>query len=789
MDGTCRALRTKASFIRNTVRVFVCVAVFLVGSGIASTQSNNSRVIVGDVYIQGIRNIPAEKAMNYIHSRPGTEYSHGRAMEDISRLAASKLFKDIRGVNPIQGADGRMNLTFVVVEHANVVRDVIYKHAKHVNVKDLEGMTRVQPGMPLDKTVNRLACYEIEAHLRKQGYYFANVSLEEGHEDNHDRVVFNITEGPRVRVRSVDFIGQKELAYGERLRTQIDTSRALLGTWSGEFNPPMVDNDVIKLEEYYRANGYLGASVSRELRFSDDFLHVDIVFHIREGERFRVYDWTLEGGKEFPREQLTNIITVKKNDFYNENVVAADVNNLTNFHGWRGKQADVRKIITEVPEAPNHVRVQYVIQDQPQAYVGEVIIVGNSVTKDRVIRRVLGIYPGQVLRYPELRVGERDLARLGIFDINPELGIRPTVQALESPGPYKDVLVKVNETRTGSIMLGAGVSSDSGIVGSIVLNERNFDIFRLPTSFADFFDGKAFRGAGQELRIEAVPGNRLQRYSASIREPFLFDRPYSLFVSGYYRDRIFDEYTEGRLGGRVNLSHMFTKEWSAGLGLRAENISVSNIPFGAPIDYTSVYGHSRLVAPSITASLDRRDSALRPTEGGRVEASYEQAFGSYTFPIVNIEGSQYFTVRQRPDGSGKHVIAMRSQFSYAGDNTPVYERFFAGGYTNIRGFEFRGVGPNVNGFMVGGQFQFLNRIEYQIPIRANDQLYFVTFLDSGTVESKLNITDYRVSAGFGLRIAIPMLGPVPLALDFGFPINRIGTDRTQTFSFGVGIYP
>jgi outer membrane protein insertion porin family len=643
--------------------------------------------------------------------------------------------------------------------------------------------------MPLDTTLNQLACYDIQEFLRKKGYYFANVSLEEGYHESHDRVVFNITEGPKVRVRDIRFVGQNELASAARLRTQIDSSRSFLQTWGGDFNDELVKNDVFKLEEYYRNNGYQKVNVARELQFSDDFKFVDIVFHLQEGVRFRVQDWTLEGSKNFPREQLQSIVTVKKGEFFNAADVNTNVRNLTDYVGWRGYQADVKMIPTEVPDAPGLVRMQFLVEDKPQAYVGEVIIVGNTVTQDRVIRRMLqGIQPGQVLRYPELRIAERDLARLNIFEMNPELGIRPTVQALDSPGPFKDILVKVQETRTGSLMLGAGINSDNGVVGSIVLNERNFDIFRFPTSFADFFDGKAFRGAGQELRIEAVPGTQIQRYTVSVREPFLFDQPYSLLVSGYYRDRIFNEYTEGRFGSRVSLGHQFTKEWGASVGFRAEDVNVSNIAFGAPPDYTNAYGHNTILAPSLTVAYDTRDSFLRPTEGGKLEFSYEQVFGTNTFPIFNIEGSRYFTLWQRPDGSGKHVLMARSQVSWAGNADPVYERFFGGGYMSIRGFEFRGVGPNVNGFMVGGQFQFMNTLEYQIPVRANDNLYFVTFLDSGTVESKIGIHDYRVSAGFGLRITVPMLGPVPIALDFGFPIVKAQNDRTQLFSFWVGLY-
>ena len=788
MNGTHQANHAKVSSLLNLLRVLLGVAACCLTAQSSLAQNTSNRPIVANVYFEGVQNIPIEKAMLYLHTKPNQAYSDTDAQQDIGRLAASHLCRPI-SVKTTPTDDGRINVTFVVREFRSMVKEVVFKHAKHVAVKELEGMTRIRRGMPLDPTLNQLACYEIQEHLKNQGHYFANVSLEEGHLESHDRVVFNITEGPVVRVRSTQFVGQKELASEARLRTQIDTSKAFVQSFGGKFNPKMVESDVFKLEEYYRNNGYLKASVSRELQFSDDFMFVDVIFHIQEGLRYRVQDYTLEGSKNFPAEQLKSIITIKKGEYFNANDANMNVGYLTNYIGWRGTQADVKMIPAEVPDGPGLVRMQYVIEEREPATVGLVHIVGNTVTQDRVIRRMLqGIQPGQVLRYPEIRIAERDLARLNIFESAPEKGIRPTIQVLDSPGPFKDILVKVEETRTGSLMLGAGVNSDNGIVGSIVLNERNFDIFRFPTSFADIFDGKAFRGAGQELRIEAVPGTVIQRYSISVREPFLFDQPYSLLTSAYYRDRIFDEYTEGRWGTRVNVGHQFTKEWGGSVGVRVEDVQVNNIAFGAPSDYTNAYGHNTIIAPSISASYDTRDSFMRPTEGGKLELSYEQVFGTTTFPIFNIEGSRYFTLWQRPDGSGKHVLAARTQVSIAGNNTPVYERFFGGGYMSIRGFEFRGVGPNTNGFMVGGQFQLMNSLEYQIPLRANDNLYFVTFLDSGTVESKIGISDYRVSAGFGLRITVPMLGPVPIALDFGFPIIKSQTDRTQLFSFWIGMY-
>jgi outer membrane protein insertion porin family len=194
-----------------------------------------------------------------------------------------------------------------------------------------------------------------------------------------------------------------------------------------------------------------------------------------------------------------------------------------------------------------------------------------------------------------------------------------------------------------------------------------------------------------------------------------------------------------------------------------------------------------VVAPRITVARDDRDSLLRPTDGGKVAFTYEQVLGDFTTPILTAEASRYFTVHQRTDGSGRQVVACRSQLSWAGDNTPVFERFYAGGINSIRGFEYRGVGPIIGGFNNGGDFMFLNSVEYQLPILANDSVYLVAFVDSGTVEKDFAIHDYRVSAGFGVRIQVPMLGPIPLALDFGFPIVRGPNDREQIFQFYFGL--
>jgi outer membrane protein assembly complex protein YaeT len=557
----------------------------------------------------------------------------------------------------------------------------------------------------------------------------------------------------------------------------------------------MADADTGKLEEYYRTFGFQDVRVARELQWAPDGKTVKLIYHIQEGARYRVKDVPQPiGTKALPLEEIQRLSKLKAGDYFDGKIIEGDVTRIKDYYGAMGRLVRVQPVPYFSKETPGIVTVQYEIEERPPARVAEVITYGNTRTKQGVIIDELataGVCPGQILSYPALREGERNLAKRGIFKTSPDDTVHPTVtvQNEEDDNPWKTILVHVEEDNTGSFIIGAGVTSDAGLTGSIVLNERNFDICNPPLSIDDILNGRAWRGAGQELRLEAVPGTQLQRYSATFREPRLFDSLFSLTVGGYYYTRNFDEYNESRVGFRTAIGRQLNKYWSAQIGLRVEDIDVFDVAPGAPVDYTSVEGHNFLVGVRPAIIRDTRDSYLRPTQGSITEVSFEQCFGQATFPLFNIDFNKYFTVFQRNDGTGRHVLAFHSQFAIAGAATPVYERFFDGGFRSIRGFQFRGVGPNVNGFMTGGDFMFNNSFEYQVPLTPKDGVVAVAFVDTGTVETNIgHWTDYRVSVGFGFRFVVPLMGPVPIALDFGFPIVKSPTDRNQIFSFYLGFY-
>jgi outer membrane protein insertion porin family len=366
-------------------------------------------------------------------------------------------------------------------------------------------------------------------------------------------------------------------------------------------------------------------------------------------------------------------------------------------------------------------------------------------------------------------------------------GFGQPVQVFPGNEPYVILDVDAEETQTGRLMIGAGVNSNAGLVGNIVIDEQNFDLFRLPRSWDDIRNGTAFRGAGQRFRLEAAPGTQLQRYTATFQEPYLFDTRIGLSTSASYFTRYFYDWAEERLGGRVGLGYQFAfaPDLSVNVGFRGENVDIFQPRVLVP-DIVNMLGTNSVYGFSGGIIHDTRDSPFLPTQGHLATFEFEQVIGTFVYPRGVLEGRQYFLVNERPDGSGRSVLSVGSVLGMSGPDTPAYDNFFAGGYNTLRGFAFRGASPRQGNAIVGGPFQWLNTVEYMFPITANDSLRGVVFTDFGTVEPNVTIDQMRVSPGFGLRITLPAMGPAPIALDFAFPVVYAPDDNKQLFSFFVG---
>jgi outer membrane protein insertion porin family len=781
-----------------TARILLAGAIVLawglmLAHGIAAAADLPTGKIVAEVIPLDLKSVDPEYVKNLMHTRPGKPYDDNTINEDVRRLLNTQLFvPGSVSVSTAIAADLRVTVFVKATELTGVIREVKFIGAQHISPDELIDLTQIRRGGPMNPNNNQLARTSILNKLREDGRYYASVELLEGNSIKDSNVIFQIVEGPIVRVQSIDFRGNKAASSG-RLRTQVVSGTALLPgittPLSPKLQPTSIDEDKKKLVQYYHRIGHIDAMVREDIVPSaSDISVVTIMYHVYEGPSYKVRNVTIDGTKRFPEERLRKVTELANSQPFNSDIVQADEKRIEMLLGNAGLKTFVATEKFVVPDQPGIVDVKYHVVEQNKApvRVGRIEIVGNTVTDQRVILNQLGFRPGQVLQYPQLEAAKFNLMRLNIFDQEDAPRVEEIPSDLDSE--YRDIRVTVKEGRTGMFSVQANVNSDAGLNGSLVLNQRNFDILRVPTSLDDLFQGKAFTGGGQEFRAEATPGTIFQRYAVTWREPYLFDTRFGLTTSAYYFNRAYAEYHEDRYGIRAGIDYNFTdnRAWRASFTTRLEGVSVHDVPYWATKAITDDIGHSTVLGLRAGLTRDTRDNLLMPTSGSVLDFGFEQVLGDYQFPIGTIEGTKYFTMWERKDGSGRHVLAARSQLTVMGANAPVFERVYAGGIRSFRGFSFRGVGPNENYLNVGGTFGFINNVEYLIPVLANDKLYFAAFCDHGTVERDFAIRDYRVSVGVGLRISVPALGPLPIALDFAVPVMKGQYDTKQLFSFSMG---
>lgn len=381
----------------------------------------------------------------------------------------------------------------------------------------------------------------------------------------------------------------------------------------------------------------------------------------------------------------------------------------------------------------------------------------------------------------------------GMFPSIPGMNMNDVGPDRQEPFPnrsFADIVTSVDEVATGRLMFGVGASSFGGLSGNFIIHETNFDILKFPRSVSDVTQGRAFRGRGQDFRLEISPGTSINRASVSFRDPYLFNLPIGFGASGYAFSRFYPDWNERRVGGRFSLGRQFGTLTYADVAFRAEDVNFNGFKYPAPAEYLAASGHTTLMTLRPSLRFDNRNDPYSPNKGQYLEFAFEQGWGDFTFPKLTVEGRQYFTLGSRPDGSGKRILTLRGFYGVTGQDTPVYERFFAGDFRSMRGFAYRGVGPYVMGSNIGGVQMALGSVEFQFPWTANDKLQQVVFSDFGTVTDDYSFNAFRCAVGTGLRIYLPqqLFGPLPLAFDLAFPVVTQPGDKERYFTFFIGAF-
>lgn len=752
----------------------------------------------------------------------------------------------------------------------------------------------------IDEDVEKLTAY-----YRSLGFFQAHVGREYefNEKENWMTLTFYINEGPRYKVRSISYIGNK--IYPE---DALVTDRKLKP--GDYFDQSKMNSDLGIVKDIYGSNGFVFAEANADLRFFEEPGELDLVYKVTEGKQHRIGDINITIKGDNPHTRYSTILNrlsmrpgdiadirqfraserrLKASGLYNmdpskgelpkiafsppdseENIAGTAKKNRSTAKRHTGTsrgqspdpvpQAPAQTIAVARPvtnnaappvnrvSAPEYPRYAPQVaapaaatsaprreQSRPQAapqqapaqpastatvrgqspdgtyggvgsgYTNSSGYGGRAVAPTPYTVNQPPSYPSQPPTPPPVTgYAQPSAPPQGAAPGYPPMAAPPAVnppgnylpppgefvqgEPIES-GPPLPIFINAAEAQTGKFMFGAGVNSNAGVIGSIILDEQNFDWRRVPSSWEDVRSGRAFRGAGQKFRIEAAPGTQVSRYLFNFSEPYLFDTPVGMNLSGYYFNRFYRDWTEQRVGGRGGLGYQFSPDLSGNVALRAEDIRISQPRVAGVPELDEVLGYTQLYTVKTQLAHDIRDSTFLPTEGHYFSIDFEYGFGTFQFPKFTTNFQKHFMMKSRPDGTGRHTLSYYTQFGITGSDTPLYERFYAGGFGTLRGFQFRGASPMVNTVEVGGDISFINSLEYMFPITADDMFKMVVFCDFGTVEQtpSSSWSDFRVAPGVGFRVTVPMISLAPIALDFAVPVNKNPNDLTQVFSFFVGL--
>ncbi|NLF32959.1 MAG: outer membrane protein assembly factor BamA [Planctomycetes bacterium] len=758
----------------------------------AAAQTTGPAGIVVDVTVAGNERISTQRILAEVRTRPGQPFDEQVARDDQRRLLETGLFEDVAVVRT-PGEQGVV-VTFVVDER-QPVGSIEFRGNKFFSDERLRKSLGFGARDALDYGQAALGRLAIEDLYEDKGFVLVNVTLDEQALRQNRRVVYTIVEGPRVRVRSLDFRFEGEPSFSDRkLRKQIKTSKGFWIFSRGRLDEQQLQRDVTALETFYASEGFFDAQVASDVRFSVDKTGADVAFIIDEGPRYQVGDIRIAGNEVFTDAELIDRLGMTAGD---NATAAARAGNLAALRDAYGRIGYINAAVDEelaylAPDAPAPagvpqgaagpwVALSYTIREGEPYRLGEVTIRGNTRTKDRVVRRELTLFPGQWFDLTAVKESQRRLQNSGLF-ANAEI-----VPYGEEPG-VRNALVTIEEGMTTGVNFVAGYGSDAGLVFGVDFLQRNFSWTQWPTSMNDLIHGRGFKGDGQSLKVRLQTGDEMSYGSIQWREPFLLDRPVSLGVEAHHLQWQRENYDEVRTGGRVSLGKLFPNRWYGQVALAPENLKLTDLDSDVATEIRDEEGNTFLTGIEGTLIRDRTDNRLNPSTGGRLRLSAEPFVGDYDFTRLGAEYKHYWTLWTDPVDR-RHILATRTAADFIIGDAPVAERLYGGGLTSIRGFEYRGISPRTKDpgkdDPIGGKFLAYAGAEYSFPL-AGQVLRGVVFVDTGTVEESVEIDTWRVSTGVGVRLLIPAMGDIPVMLDFGFPLVKDDQDDRRTFNFTLG---
>jgi len=733
--------------------------------------------IIKSVEIQfvGPQTVSKDKILAQMRTKTGQPYSESLVEQDIKALYKTNQVQNVRIFGQAEGNGVKV---MVVLQTRSLVNEIEIEGATRISAKSLRKKIDLKINGPLSEEELQKARDKIIEAYQAKGFTDVEVkyNVETNEEHGTSRVVYTITEGTKGAVSAVRFEGNTKFP-DKVLRKQMKTKGKTLYSFidkSGRLDETQLEQDVNAVKEYYQDHGYIDVEV-KEVRRERAKGKMTIVIVIQEGPVYHVGKIRITGTKAAAETKVRALLKMKEGDVYSPKQIREDSKKIADAYGTGG-YVDLQVTPTGVPAGQGRIDVHYDIQEGGPAFVQRINIVGNTRTKDKVIRREVLIAPGDILNSVRVETTKKRLDNLGYFE-----KVETFPEDTGVPG-RKDLTIQVQEKRTGSLNFGAGFSTIDQLVGFVEMTQGNFDLLNWPT----------FTGAGQKFRFRIQYGNQRKDVTLSLTEPYFMDRRLSLGGELYFREADYYSslYTQRNYGLSLELRKQIAPFTAASLGYRLEKIELFNIDPKASSQILIEQGTTTKSQITLGVANDTRDNPFLTRTGHRIGITPYVAGGflggNEQIVGVSLEARQYFHLY-------KDSILLFSASAAAvdtwGDGTfvHIYDRLFLGGANDLRGFNYRDVSPrDITGEPLGGQSLAAFTIEYTMPII--EKARFAVFADGGFVNAKawdFSTRDYVSDVGVGLRLDLPI---GPLRIDYGIPIEKgpYKDAGSGKFNFQVG---
>lgn len=758
----------------------VCAAAVLSGAEVASV----------DFVQDGKDPIPTDLLMVSLRLRPGMEFNTAYMDEDLKNLyKTGKISDAVSEFRTLE--DGRIAITYKI-KPSPVISVFKLEGNKKFSTKDLQSCLLIADGDRLSSKALSQSVENLRKFYNEKGYTDAKIQLPAIIPDGNGGVIVQvrIEENLRHKVNDVTFEGVTVFKPGKLREAMFNR----YSYWNlvpfindylnhGLLDRQELETDRARLREMYFDKGYLDFKV-KDIKIAPDagdpeFVNIHMI--VEEGKPYTVEEVKISGNSKIANEEVLKALRLKAGDIFSQSAENATVKAISALYDIQGFSDMTVKPVHSTDYPAGKVKVDFQITEGRKYFVRNIDIIGNTATKEKVLRRELAIQPGDPVTKQRIDISRQRLMGMGYFT-------KVEAEAVNSDAVNeKDIRITVEEKpERYNFRIGAGASDVSNVFGFAEISTNNFDISN-PRNW--------FYGGGQRLRLRGIYGIDDAGFNVDFVEPWLFDLPLRYELSGFMNTSEYDDWDETRIGVRTSLRRKFFDDFtSATLGYKFETVRVHRISDTLKPYFKEHHlgGTSRVSEFSLMINRDTRDSIIDPTQGYMINL-----FGSITPEVLGAssnyyrleaKGSYHFNFFEKAivvSLGGK--IGVVSGFDYQKD-VPVFERYFLGGSGSVRGFEYRSIGKTVDDRNVGGQTMMVLTAEVSHPIWG--PLRGAAFVDAGDAWSNAYSMDWgklNVGAGYGLRLKLPMI-QAPLRLDLAYPVVR-GQDnikRKFRIHFNVG---